>query len=556
MIKLIAFDLDNVLIDGESIDEIAKMVGVEEEISELTRQAMEGDINFETSLQQRIKLLKGTSIEEIQQVVDSLSLMEGTEETIKELKRRGYKLATITGNFDIVTRRLKELDIDYIFCNKLHEEDGILNGEISGPLIAEGSKADVLQELMEQEGVTAEECAAVGDGANDISMIKKAGLGIAFNAKSAVKEVADVVIDNRDLREILPIFEINSDDLTEGSSPKNEPAKSENMSNTKSEDLINPAENEDISPAKEDKIDNPAKDDKADQTQEEADKETKSQVNEDAGKSFSKLLGEKKDLEKNLKELTRERDALNDEAKEHKLVRDDLNASIKEILDKALEYRKKRDEINQEVKKYKKLRDETNQELKKLEWSSGRRDIIKIQDEIKKLDKTIETKVLDIRKENELVKKVTDLQKKLQTMQEDENTKKEALELKELSESYHAKVVELSDQAQETHEQMLTYFKKIDEIRAKADEAHAQFISTREKASAKHEEVKNILKEIRGKNKSLDKAKAKERHKEDIISEKKNLQEKEKAEEIYRKFRDGKKLTTDELLLLQKHNVV
>jgi phosphoserine phosphatase len=181
---------------------------------------------------------------------------------------------------------------------------------------------------------------------------------------------------------------------------------------------------------------------------------------------------------------------------------------------------------------------------------------MKIQDEIKKLDKTIETKVLDIRKENELVKKVTDLQKQLQTMTEDENTQKEAIELKELSESHHAKVVELSDQAQETHEQMLSYFQKIDEIRVKADEAHAEFINTREKASEKHEEVKTILKEIRGKNKSLDKAKAKERHNEDIISEKKNIQEKEKAEEIYRKFRDGKKLTTDELLLLQKHNVV
>jgi phosphoserine phosphatase len=556
LIKLIAFDLDNVLIDGESIDEIAKMAGVEEEISKLTKQAMEGDISFETSLQQRIKLLKGTSLDDIQQVVDNLSLMEGTEETIPELKRRGYKLATITGNFDIVTSRLKELDIDYIYCNKLHDADGILDGEISGPLIVEGSKADVLQEIMEKEDITAEECAAVGDGANDIPMLEKAGLGVAFNAKSAVKEIADVVIDNKDLREILPIFEINTDNLIDGSSPNEEPAKSENMSTAKSEDITEPVKSDDISTAKEENIDNPVKEDKAPENPDEQEKETKSQVNEDAGKSFSKLLGEKKDLERNLKVLTRERDALNDEAKEHKLVRDDFNASIKEILDKALEYRKKRDEINQEVKKYKKLRDETNQELKKLEWSSGRRDIVKIQDEIKSLDKTIETKVLDIRKENELVKKVTDLQKKLQTMQEDEDIKNEALELKELSESYHARVVELSDQAQETHEQMLTYFQKIDEIRAKADDAHLQFINTREKASAKHEEVKNILKEIRGKNKSLDKAKAKERHKEDLISEKKNSQEKERAEEIYRKFRDGKKLSTDELLLLQKHNVV
>ncbi|MCE5213860.1 MAG: phosphoserine phosphatase SerB [Methanobacterium sp.] len=546
MIKLIAFDLDNVLIDGEAIDEIAKLVDAETEISKLTRQAMEGEINFETSLQKRMNLLKGASIDDIKEVVEQLPLMEGTEETIKELKNRGFKLATITGNFEIVTERLKELDMDYVCCNMLHEENGVITGEISGPLIVEGSKAEVLQKLIDDEGLSAEECAAVGDGANDIPMIQKAGLGVAFNAKNSVKEVADIVIDNKDLRELLPIFEKEkpeSEKESIKSDAKEEiPTESEDNKENKAEETTD--ESEDITKG----------DAKSKETA--TVKDSKPQINKDAGKSFSELLGEKKRLEKDLKDLTRVRDNLNEEAKTHKQLRDDLNSSIKEILDKALNYRKQRDEINQEVKKYKKLRDETNQELKKLEWSSGKRDIMKIQDEIKKLDHTIETKVLDIRKENELVKKVTELQKKLQTMQEDENTKKEAIELKERSESHHARVVELSDQAQETHEQMLTFFQKIDEIRAKADDAHAKFISTREKASAKHEEVKAVLKEIRGKNKSLDKVKAKERHKEDMISEKKNIQEKERAEEIYRKFRDGKKLTTDELLLLQKHNIV
>lgn len=633
MIKLIAFDFDNVLVDGESLDEVAKLVDSEDKIIELTRKAMEGNISFETSLRERMNLLKGVSLENIERVTKKMPLMEGAEETILELKKRGYKLATITGNFEIITNRLKDLDIDYIFCNQLHDEDGKLTGEISGPLIVEGSKGEVLQELMDQEGLKAAECAAVGDGANDIPMLEKAGLSIAFNAKPALKEVADIVVEGKDLREILPLFESDTDDKIKGSTEE-EPVKSENMSTLKDE--IEPVKGEDIEPAREESLKaedagsikddlepvkgedmepvqekpvedvtesaeadvkpvediaepvkdvgpsedvkesvkdmestvdvkepvkaedvEPAKADVEPKTGDSPDvKEESKPPNADAGKSFSKLLSEKKDLEKNLKVLTRDRDALNDEAKTHKQLRDELNTSIKEILDKALEQRKERDAINQEVKKYKKLRDETNQELKKLEWSSGKRDIMKIRDEIKKLDKTIETKVLDIRKENELVKKVTDLQKKLQTMQEDENTQKEAVELKERSESYHAKVVELSDQAQETHEQMLAYFQKIDEIRTKADEAHAEFINTREKASAKHEEVKAILKEIRGKNKSLDKAKAKERNKEDRISHEKNIQEKEKAEEIYRKFRDGKKLSTDELLLLQKHNIV
>lgn len=574
MIKLIAFDLDNVLIDGEAIDEIAKLVGVETEIKKLTRKAMEGEINFETSLKERINLLKGASIADIKQVVEQMPLMEGTEETIKELKKRGYKLATITGNFEVVTERLKDIDMDYIFCNMLHVENGIVTGEISGPLLVDGSKAEVLQKLIEDEGLSAEECAAVGDGANDIPMIQKAGLGIAFNAKPVVKEVADIVIENKNLTELLSVFEdINPD---EDVINQESPVKSEGnakVSVEKKEIIKNDSVKEEGNvekPIKSEDTDGSNKQDEVVDPKKSVDivvdgskivktmkaKDSKSQVDKDAGKSFSMLLDEKKSLEKDLKVLTQDRDKLNEEAKTYKMLRDDLNSSIKENLEKALNYRKQRDEINQEVKKYKKLRDETNQELKKLEWSSGRRDIIKIQDEIKKLDKTIETKVLDIRKENELVKKVTDLQKKLQTMQEDENTRKEAIELREQSESYHARVVELSDQAQETHEQMLSYFQKIDEIRAKADKAHADFINTREKASAKHEEVKEVLKKIRGKNKSLDKAKAKERRKEDLKIEEKNTQEKERAEEIYRKFRDGKKLTTDELLLLQRHNIV
>lgn len=174
MIKLIAFDLDNVLLDGEAIDEIGKLMGVEKEISALTKEAMEGDLDFETSLKKRVSLLKGASIDDVKKVVTDIPLMEGAEETIKELKQRGYKIATITGNVEIVAQRLKdELNLDYAFYNILHEKDGVLTGEVSGPLLVEGSKADILQELLDTEKLTAEECAAVGDGANDISIDRK-----------------------------------------------------------------------------------------------------------------------------------------------------------------------------------------------------------------------------------------------------------------------------------------------------------------------------------------------------------------------------------------------
>lgn len=550
MIKLIAFDLDNVLIDGEAIDEIGKLMGVESEISELTKKAMEGDLDFETALKERTALLKGASVENIKEVVSKIPLMEGAEETIAELKKRGYKIATITGSFEIIANRMKDdLGLDYAFSNVLHEEKGKLTGEVSGPLVT-GSKAEILKEIMEMEKVKAEESAAVGDGANDVSMLEEAGLGIAFNAKPVLKEKADVVIEKKDLREILNVFS----EEEEKDKSSDEAAPDEKEETTPEEPIAEP--NKEETPVEESEEPAKEKTDKEEPSAKKSSPDVKVEPNPDAGKSFSELLSNKKELEKRLKVLTKERDNLNENAREFKKVRDELNASIKENLDKALKYRDERDKINKEVRKYKKLRDETNQELKKMEYASGRRDILKIQGEIDKIEKTIETKVLDMRKENELVKKVQDLSKTLSEMKEDEKVQTEAIALKETSEAHHAKVVEFSDQAQETHEKMLEYFKNIDEVRAKADLAHNKFIETRETASAKHEEVKAVLNEIRRKNKSLDKVKAKERNMESEKSKKKNMAEKEIARDIYEKFKEGKKLSTEELRLLQKHNIV
>lgn len=501
MIKLIAFDLDNVLIDGEVIDEMAKVSGVETKISEITRQAMEGELDFETALKQRVSLLKGASVDEIKKVMLDIPLMEGAKETITHLKKKDYKIATITGSFETIAQRIKdELDFDYAFSNSLSEENGFLTGEVTGPLV-KGPKSKILKKIMKMEDISASECAAVGDGANDISMLEEAGLGVAFNAKPVLKEMADVIVEKKDLRELIKVFD------------------NKNMPEPKLDSI-----------------------------------EPKSDL--DSKKSFGELLDEKKDLERTLKKLTTERDRLNEEAKKYKQERDDLNSQIRENLDNAIKYRDERDRVNKEVKKYKKLRDEAHQKYKKMEWTSGRRDVLQIEDEIKRLEKTIETRVLDIRKENELVKKVTDLRKKLQGMQENEESRTEALELKEVSEGHHAKVVELSDQAQETHEKMLEYFRHIDEIRSQADEAHKKFIKTREKANEVHEEVKATFGKIRKTNKAMDRVKAKERSVEDEIVRQKNSEEKERAEEIYRKFREGKKVSTDELLLLQKHNIV
>lgn len=579
MIKLIVFDLDNVLIDGEAINEIGKLMNVEEEISQITKKAMEGDLDFETALKERVALLKGAAVEDVKDVVSNIPFMEGAEETIAELKKRGYKIATITGSFEIIAQRMKDdLGLDYAFSNVLHEKEGKLTGEVSGPLV-KGSKAEILKEIMEMEKIKAEESAAVGDGANDVSMLEEAGLGIAFNAKPVLKEKADVIVDKKDLKEILEVFDKEEqenktldttipDENSKDTTPEDTIAENKKeeipMEETKKTEKESPTETKEAVEEKVEKIEKPTKEpselsEKESQSKKsspDVKSEVKPEPNPDAGKSFGELLSNKKDLEKRLKILTKERDDLNESAREFKKIRDELNSSIKENLDKALKYRDERDKINKEVRKYKKLRDDTNQELKKMEYASGRRDILKIQGEIDKIEKTIETKVLDMRKENELVKKVQDLSKTLSQMKEDKKVQSEAIALKEVSEAHHAKVVEFSDKAQETHENMLEYFKNIDDVRTKADQAHNKFIETRETASTKHDEVKTVLNEIRRKNKGLDKVKAKERNIESEKSKKKNMAEKEVAIDIYERFKEGKKLSTEELRLLQKHNIV
>lgn len=496
MIKLVVFDLDNVIIDGEAIDEIGKLMDVQDQIIEITEKAMQGDVDFETAIKERVKLLKGASIEDIKKISDEMPLMKGAEETIAALKEKGYKVATISGSFDIIADSIKEkLGLDYAFSNTLLEEDGILTGEVEGPLV-EGSKFEVLSKLVEDENITLEECVAVGDGANDISMIEAVKLGIAFNAKPALKEIADKVIETRDLTEIITLLENET----------------------------NPVE------------------DKKDSTKVEG--------------NLDNAMDLKDEYEKKLSKISEEREQFNQQAKKYREIRDELNNSLKENLNVAIDFRDKRNKINEEVEKNKKLRDKANEELKKMEWSSGRRDRMKIENEIKKIDKIIETRVLDIKKENKLVKDANDLRKKLMEIQEDEGVQEEAQELKATSESYHAKVVELSEKAQEYHESMLEYFRKTDEIRTNADEAHQKFLEAKNNASEKHENFKSVLGEIHKVNKQLGGMRSKRRDMESRASRKKDREEKEKAEEIYRRFKEGKKVSTEEILLLQKHNIV
>ena len=559
MIKLVVFDLDNVIIDGEAIDEIGKLANVEDEIAEITEKAMQGEIDFETSIKDRVKLLEGTSIEEIEKVADELPLMPGAEETINTLKEKDLDVAIISGSFDVVAEKIKDkLGVDAVYTNSFSVEDGKLTGEVTGPLVS-GSKLDVLNDHVEKAGITLDDVVAVGDGANDISMIESAGCGIAFNAKDSVKEIADIVVEEKDLTKVLDeiVNQLTTDDAeTETVEEEAQEAEEEVVEETAEEEAQEAENTED---AEEEVVEEAAEEEAQEVEKEKPKKADKGLPKSDfvLADTMEGVRKQKDEKEAEISKVAEEREEYNRIAKEQRKIRDELNASLKENLNKAIEYRNERNEINKAVEAAKKARNEANNKIKNLEWSSGKRDKIKIENEIKKIDKIIETRVLDIKKENQLVKNANDLRKQLMDIHEDESVKSEAQELKKLSEEEHEKVIELSEKAQTAHEEMLKYFRKTDDIRTAADEAHKKFIEARKNASAKHEEFKAILSDIHVINKKLGSNKPRRRKSENKGSSggNKNREEKERAEEIFEKFKQGGKVSTEEILLLQKYNI-
>lgn len=198
--RLIVFDMDSTLVDAEIIDELAKYAGVEEEVRRITEDAMKGDIDFKKALEERVKLLKGLPVDVLERIYKNIRFTEGAKELIQALKRAGYKVAVVSGGFTYFTDRLKEeLNLDYAFGNELEIKDGKLTGRIKGRIIDANEKARIIEEIAMKEGISKENVVAVGDGANDKIMIENAGLGIAFNAKEALKDVADGSISKENL---------------------------------------------------------------------------------------------------------------------------------------------------------------------------------------------------------------------------------------------------------------------------------------------------------------------------------------------------------------------
>nr|WP_235840376.1 phosphoserine phosphatase SerB [Corynebacterium yudongzhengii] len=202
--RLVCFDCDSTLITGEVIEMLAAHAGREAEVAAVTERAMRGELDFEESLRERVKALEGLDESVIDEVANAIELTPGARTTIRTLNRMGYRTAVVSGGFIQVLEDLaEELQLDYVRANTLEIENGKLTGRVVGKVVDRQAKAEFLREFAADSQLEMHQTVAVGDGANDIDMISAAGLGIAFNAKPALTEVADTSVNHPFLDEVL-----------------------------------------------------------------------------------------------------------------------------------------------------------------------------------------------------------------------------------------------------------------------------------------------------------------------------------------------------------------
>lgn len=208
--RIIVFDADSTLVAGEVIDELARRAGVEDEVRSLTRRAMDGEIDFGEALSRRVALLAGLTVEDLEDVACSVPLTPGAEETVAALQALGFKIGVISGGFTFFTDHLRErLNLDYAYGNRLEVVEGRLTGRLLPPVIDAEGKAARLREIASLERAPLTQVVGVGDGANDIPMLRAAGLGVAFRAKPATRRAADGVILGESLTSLLYLLGVS-----------------------------------------------------------------------------------------------------------------------------------------------------------------------------------------------------------------------------------------------------------------------------------------------------------------------------------------------------------
>ena len=212
--RLIVFDVDSTLIQGEVIEMLAARVGAEAAVAEVTEAAMRGELDFAESLNRRVATLAGLPASVLEDVGEQIELTPGARTTLRTLRRLGYHCGIVSGGFrQVIAPLAHELMMDFVAANELEIVDGKLTGRVIGPIIDRAGKAKALRDFAQQAGVPMEQTVAVGDGANDIDMLAAAGLGVAFNAKPALREVADASLSHPYLDTVLFLLGITRGEI-------------------------------------------------------------------------------------------------------------------------------------------------------------------------------------------------------------------------------------------------------------------------------------------------------------------------------------------------------
>jgi phosphoserine phosphatase len=207
--RLVVMDVDSTLITGEVIEMLAARAGsaAAAVVTLVTERAMRGEIDFATSLHERVRVLAGLPVGVLAEVRDEVRLTPGARELLAELARRGWPVGLVSGGFaEIVEPLAASLGVRHTAANRLEVADGHLTGRVTGAVVDRAGKAVALRGFAATEGVPLDRCVAIGDGANDLDMIAAAGLGIAFNAKPLVRDGADAAVDGR-LDAVLPLID-------------------------------------------------------------------------------------------------------------------------------------------------------------------------------------------------------------------------------------------------------------------------------------------------------------------------------------------------------------